>query len=222
MSSEVSPVVERIGTARILPVVVVDDATEALAVAGALRDGGLPVAEITLRTAGALGAIEAIAAEFPEVLVGAGTIVDASQVDDAVAAGARFLVSPGLSADVVRRARHHGVPIVPGVATASDIMAALGLGLTDLKLFPAGVLGGPAAVKALAAPFPGVRFTPTGGVSATTAPDYLSLPAVRAVGGSWMVDRSLVRAGDWAQITRRTRAAVALAARSSLATVAGA
>jgi 2-dehydro-3-deoxyphosphogluconate aldolase/(4S)-4-hydroxy-2-oxoglutarate aldolase len=216
MSADTS-VLEQIERARVVPVVVVDDARDGLGVAAALRDGGLPVAEVTFRTAGAASAIEAIAREVPEVLVGAGTVITAAQVDEAVRAGARFLVSPGLSADVVRRAQEHGVPILPGVATPSDIIAALDLGLKAVKLFPANVVGGPAAVKAFSAPFPGVRFVPTGGVSAANLLDYLSLPSVLAAGGSWMVDRSLVRAGDWTEITRRTREAVELAA--SLSTV---
>ncbi len=121
---------------------------------------------------------------MPDVLVGAGTVVTAAQVDEAVDAGARFLVSPGLSAGVVRRAQELGVPVVPGVATPSDVIAALDLGLDVVKLFPANVVGGPAAVKAFSAPFPGLRFVPTGGVSAANLLDYLALPAVLAAGGS--------------------------------------
>ena len=203
---------EGIARARVVPVVVVDDAAQGVLVASALRDGGLPVAEVTFRTAGARAAIEVIAREVPDVLVGAGTVVTAAQVDEAVDAGARFLVSPGLSAAVVRRAQELGVPVVPGVATPSDVIAALDLGLDVVKLFPANVVGGPAAVKAFSAPFPGLRFVPTGGVSAANLLDYLALPAVLAAGGSWMVDAALVRAGDTVEITRRTREAVALAA----------
>ncbi|WP_426311220.1 bifunctional 4-hydroxy-2-oxoglutarate aldolase/2-dehydro-3-deoxy-phosphogluconate aldolase [Cellulosimicrobium sp. E-16] len=203
---------EAIARARVVPVVVVDDAEQGVLVASALRDGGLPVAEVTFRTAGARAAIEAIAREVPDVLVGAGTVVNAAQVDEAVEAGARFLVSPGLSVDVVRRAQEVGVPILPGVATPSDIIAALDLGLGAVKLFPANVVGGPAAVTAFSAPFPGLRFVPTGGVSAANLLDYLALPSVLAAGGSWMVDAALVRAGDTAEITRRTREAVELAA----------
>jgi len=204
--------IETIERARVVPVVVVDDATQGVAVAKALRDGGLPVAEVTFRTAGARAAIEAIASEVPDVLVGAGTVVRPAQVDEAVAAGARFLVSPGLSAAVVRRAQELEVPVLPGVATPSDVIAALDLGLDAVKLFPADVVGGPAAVKAFSAPFPGLRFVPTGGVSAANLLDYLALPAVLAAGGSWMVDAALVRSGDWAEVARRTREAVDLAA----------
>jgi 2-dehydro-3-deoxyphosphogluconate aldolase/(4S)-4-hydroxy-2-oxoglutarate aldolase len=205
-------VLERIGALRIVPVVVVDGAREGLQLADALLAGGLPVAEITLRLPGALDALAAVAAERPDVLVGAGTVVTERQVDEVVDAGATFLVSPGLHEPVVRRAQERGVPILPGVATASDLMRAVALGLDVVKLFPAGLVGGPGAVTALGAPFPRMRFMPTGGVSAANLADYLALPAVLAAGGSWMVERSLVTAGDWDEIARRTREAVALAA----------
>nr|WP_216648339.1 bifunctional 4-hydroxy-2-oxoglutarate aldolase/2-dehydro-3-deoxy-phosphogluconate aldolase [Isoptericola chiayiensis] len=195
---------------RLVPVVVVDGADQGLGLADALIAGGLPVAEITLRTAGGLDAIRAVAAERPDVVVGAGTVTTAAQVDDVVGAGARYIVSPGLSRAVVERAQEHGVPVLPGVATATDVMTALDLGVETVKLFPASVVGGPAALKALAAPFPGVRFVPTGGVSADNLPDYLALKPVLAVGGSWMVAKGLVDAGDWAEITRRTTEAVDL------------
>ncbi|WP_125776850.1 bifunctional 4-hydroxy-2-oxoglutarate aldolase/2-dehydro-3-deoxy-phosphogluconate aldolase [Antribacter gilvus] len=210
--------VDRLGVTRLVPVVVVDDAEQGVAVANALADGGLPVAEVTFRTAGARAAIAAIVKERPDLLVGAGTIVSPEQVDQAVEAGARFLVSPGISRAVVARAQEVGVPIVPGCATPSDIMTALELGLTTVKLFPAGVLGGVAALKAFSAPFPQVRFVPTGGVSAANLPDFLALDAVLAVGGSWMVEKSLVAAGDFAEITRRSREAVAVAAPQTLTT----
>jgi 2-dehydro-3-deoxyphosphogluconate aldolase/(4S)-4-hydroxy-2-oxoglutarate aldolase len=144
------------------------------------------------------------------VVVGAGTVTTAGQVDDVVSAGARYIVSPGLSEAVVRRAQEHGVPVLPGVATPTEIMAALELGVETVKLFPASVVGGPAAIKAFAAPFPQLRFVPTGGVNADNLGDYLGLQPVLAVGGSWMVEKSLVTAGDWDEITRRTRDAVAL------------
>lgn len=203
--------IDQLRAGRIVPVVVVDDAAQGVGVASALADGGLPVAEVTFRTAGARAAIEAITAERPDVLVGAGTVVTPRQVDEAVAAGARFLVSPGFNAAVVRAAQAAGVPILPGVATPSDIMAALEAGLTTVKLFPAGVVGGPSAIKAYSAPFGQVRFVPTGGVSVANLRDYLELPAVLAVGGSWMVEKALVTAGDFTEVTRRTAEAVALA-----------
>ncbi|GAA1717561.1 bifunctional 4-hydroxy-2-oxoglutarate aldolase/2-dehydro-3-deoxy-phosphogluconate aldolase [Isoptericola hypogeus] len=205
-------VVAALGAHRLVPVVVVDGAEQGARLADALVAGGLPVAEITLRTAGGIDAIRAVASTQPDVVVGAGTVTTVAQVDAVVDAGARYIVSPGLSASVVRRAQEHGVPILPGVATPSEIMAALDLGIDVVKLFPASVVGGPAAIKAFSAPFPGLRFVPTGGVSAANLGDYLGLAPVLAVGGSWMVEKSLVAAGDWAEVTRRTAEAVALAA----------
>ena len=205
-------ILARIEALRIVPVVIADGAVEGLGLADALLAGGLPVAEITLRTAGALEAISAVARKRPDMLVGAGTVTSAGQVDQVVDAGAQFIVSPGLFAPVVRRAQELGVGIIPGVASASDVMHAINLGLDVVKLFPASVVGGPAAIKALSAPFPGVRFMPTGGVNASNLRDYLDIPAVIAAGGSWMVDRPLVAAEDWAEITRRSAQAVQLAA----------
>jgi 2-dehydro-3-deoxyphosphogluconate aldolase/(4S)-4-hydroxy-2-oxoglutarate aldolase len=208
--SSADTVLETLAAHRLVPVVVVDGAEQGARLADALVAGGLPVAEITLRTAGGLDAIRAVAANQPDVIVGAGTVTTASQVDDVVAAGARFIVSPGLSEAVVRRAQEHGIPVLPGVATPTEIMAALDLGVEVVKLFPASVVGGPSAIKAFAAPFPQLRFVPTGGVNADNLGDYLGLKPVLAVGGSWMVEKSLVTAGDWDEITRRTRDAVAL------------
>lgn len=198
--------------ARLLPVVVLDDASAADALAGALVDGGLPVAEVTFRTAAAQDSIRAIA-ERGDVLVGAGTVVSVAQVDQAVAAGVRFVVSPGLSRAVVERCQELGMVAVPGVVTATEIQAALELGLTIVKFFPAGTSGGAAAIAALAAPFGGIRFVPTGGVGPANLHEYLALPSVAAVGGSWMVPRDRIASGDFAGITRLTAAAVALAAR---------
>jgi 2-dehydro-3-deoxyphosphogluconate aldolase / (4S)-4-hydroxy-2-oxoglutarate aldolase len=177
---------ERIGALGVLPVLVLDDPARGVAVARALAAGGLPCAEVTLRTAGALDAIRAIADALPDVLVGAGTVVAPEQVDMAVAAGARFLVSPGLDADIVRRARSIGVPLIPGVATASEALAALRQGVQVVKLFPAAQLGGVAAVKALASVFPELRFIPTGGIGPADVGAYLAEPSVLAVGGSWL------------------------------------
>lgn len=203
-------ITESLAAARIVPVVVIDNPDHAVPLGKALLDGGLDVIEVTYRTAGAQAALTALKA-LPELVVGAGTVVRPEQVDSAVEAGAQFLVSPGLSAAVVERAQAVGVPILPGVATPSDIMAALALGLDIVKLFPAATLGGPSAIKAFSAPFPGLRFVPTGGISAATVGDYLALPSVIAAGGSWMVERSLIEAEDWAEITRRTAEAVELA-----------
>ncbi|CAN5126567.1 bifunctional 4-hydroxy-2-oxoglutarate aldolase/2-dehydro-3-deoxy-phosphogluconate aldolase [soil metagenome] len=201
---------EALRAARIVPVVVLDDAADAGALAGALVAGGLPVAEVTFRTAAARDSIRAMA-DRGDILVGAGTVLTPEQVDQAVAAGASYLVSPGLSRAVVERCHEHGVLALPGAVTATEIQAALELGLTTVKFFPAGTSGGPAAIAALAAPFVGVSFVPTGGVGPENLQDFLSLPCVAAVGGSWMVPRDRVRAGDFDGIAQLTADAVALA-----------
>jgi 2-dehydro-3-deoxyphosphogluconate aldolase/(4S)-4-hydroxy-2-oxoglutarate aldolase len=194
---------------RVIPVVVVRDVAVAHPLGEALAAGGLPVAEVTFRTAAAEAAIRVLAET--DLLVGAGTVLHPELVDRAVEAGARFVVTPGFSDAVVSRCAELGVPVIPGVATASEVMAALAHGLDVLKLFPAGVAGGPALLRALAGPFPDVRFVPTGGVSAASMADYLRLSCVAAVGGSWMVAPSLLEAGDFAEVTRLTTEAVALA-----------
>jgi len=200
--------------ARLVPVVVLDDAADADALAGALVAGGLPVAEVTFRTAAAQESIRAMTARG-DILVGAGTVLTVAQVDQAVAAGARFVVSPGLSRAVVERCHEIGVLALPGAVTATEVQAALELGVSTVKFFPAGTSGGPAAIKALAAPFANVRFVPTGGVGPKNLGEYLTLSAVAAVGGSWMVPRARVKAGDFAGIQQLTADAVALARVSS-------
>jgi len=207
-------VLSALSAARLVPVVVLDDAGDAGALAGALVAGGLPVAEVTFRTAAAQDSIRAMAARG-DILVGAGTVLNPEQVDQAVAAGARFVVSPGLSRAVVERCGEHGVLALPGAVTATEVQAALQLGVSTVKFFPAGTSGGPAAIKALAAPFGDVRFVPTGGVGPANLAQYLAIPAVAAVGGSWMVPRDLVKAGDFAGIRRLSADAVALARASS-------
>jgi 2-dehydro-3-deoxyphosphogluconate aldolase/(4S)-4-hydroxy-2-oxoglutarate aldolase len=199
--SDLSAVVAR----RVLPVIALSDAADASPLANALVAGGLPVAEVTFRTPAAL---EALRVMSERLLVGAGTVVHADQVDEAVAAGARFVVSPGLSEAVVRRCRSMGIPVIPGVATATEVMAALDLGIDLVKFFPAEASGGVATISALAAPFPGVRFVPTGGIGPEQLPAYLAHPAVAAVGGSWMVAPSLIARRDFAEVTRLTRAAL--------------
>src|SRR5690554_2677641 len=173
---------DELAAARLVPVVVLDDAKHADPLAAALVAGGLPVAEVAYRRAAAEDSIRA-AAGRGDMLVGAGTVLTPAQVDEAVAAGASYVVSPGLSRAVVERCREHGVLALPGAVTATEVQAALELGLSTVKFFPAGTSGGPAAIKALAAPFGGVRFVPTGGVSAANLHEYLSIPAVAAVGG---------------------------------------
>lgn len=197
-----------IGVGRILPVVVLEDAAAAGALAGALAAGGLHSVEVTFRTDAAADAISAMS-EHPELLVGAGTVVSPEQVDRAVAAGARFVVSPGFGPAVVRRCQELDVPVFPGVASATEIQMALDAGLRTVKFFPAEQLGGLAMIKALAAPFRSVRFIPTGGVNPDNLPGYLAHPAVLAVGGTWMVAPALLAAGAWDEVTRLTRAAVA-------------
>jgi 2-dehydro-3-deoxyphosphogluconate aldolase/(4S)-4-hydroxy-2-oxoglutarate aldolase len=193
---------------RVIPVVVIDRAADAGALADALVDGGLPVAEITFRTPDAEAALRSLAGR-DDLMIGAGSIRTIDQVDRAVDAGSSFIVSPGLSAEVVRRCQALGIPIVPGVATPSEIMQALDLGVDVVKLFPADLLGGPPAVRALSSPFPSVRFVPTGGVGMANLSDYMALPSVAAVGGSWMVARDLIRNGGFDEIRRLTADAVA-------------
>ena len=202
-------VLSALSAARLVPVVVLDDAADANALAGALVAGGLPVAEVTFRTAAAQESIRAMSARG-DILVGAGTVLTVAQVDQAVAAGASFVVSPGLSRAVVERCQEKGVLARPGAVTATEVQAALELGITTVKFFPAGTCGGAAAIKALAAPFGGVSFVPTGGVGPNNLAEYLSIQAVAAVGGSWMVPRDLVKSGDFAGIRRLTADAVAV------------
>lgn len=190
--------------------VVLEDAAAAAPLAAALTAGGLHSVEVTFRTDAAADAIRAMA-ERPDLLVGAGTVLTPAQVDRAVAAGARFVVSPGFGPAVVRHCQELGLPVFPGAATATEIQLALDAGLDTVKFFPAEQLGGLAMIKALAAPFRSVRFIPTGGVNTTNLPDYLGHPAVLAVGGTWMVAPALLAAGRWDEVTRLTAAAVAAA-----------
>lgn len=199
-----SSFLEKLRTLKVVPVLVLDDAEAAQPVADALVDGGIPVVEVTFRTPAGRHALAAISART-DLLVGAGTILNAEQVDQACDAGASFLVSPGLSADVVRRANERGVPVLPGAATATEIQAAVGLGLAVVKLFPAGQLGGRTMIDALAGPFPNQQFVPSGGVNLANAADYLAHPNVAAVSGSWMVPREAIRAGDWVGIRQLCR-----------------
>ena len=192
----------------LVPVVVLGDAGDAGLLADALVAGGLPVAEVTFRTAAAAEAIGAIA-DRGDVLVGAGTVLTAAQVDAAVAAGARFVVSPGLSRAVVERCAEHGVLALPGAVTATEVQAALEMGVDTVKFFPAATSGGPAAITALAAPFAGVRFVPTGGVGPANLADYLALASVVAVGGSWMLPPQQVAAHDKAGLVDLVSAAMA-------------
>lgn len=205
-------VMDRIAGLGVVPVVVIEDATDAVALAQALLAGGLPVAELTFRTQAAVEAIRAVTHGCPDVLVGAGSVLLPEQVDAAVEAGARFIVSPGIDEEVVRRAQHHGVAALPGCAVPSDLMRARRLSLDVVKFFPSETLGGLTMLKAIAAPFPGLRFVPTGGIEAANMGSYLADPRVLAVGGSWMVRPSLLAARDWGTISVLAREAVSTVA----------
>jgi len=196
--------------APVVPVVVVDDLAHAVPVARALVAGGVPVIELTLRTPVALDAIRAIADEVPEILVGAGTVTSPELVGRAVDAGAQFLVSPGTTATLLREMKGSGVPFLPGTATVSEAMAVLEAGSTEMKFFPAEASGGAAYLKSLASPLPAARFCPTGGITAASAPAYLSLPNVGCVGGSWLTPADALAAGDWDRVATLAQEAAAL------------
>lgn len=200
----------KLSSARLVPVVVIDDAADAPALGEALIAGGLPTAEITFRTQAAAEAIAELA-KNEDLVVGAGTVLTPQQVDVAVDAGAQYVVSPGLSRAVVERCLERGVLALPGAVTATEVQAALELGLSAVKFFPAATSGGAAAIKALAAPFPNLSFVPTGGISASNLAEYLAVPAIKAVGGSWMVPRNLIQERDTAAITELVSQAVQLA-----------
>jgi len=186
--------------APVIPVVVLHDEETAVPMAEALTAGGLPVMEVTLRTHAALRAIERIAAEVPDAVIGAGTVLTPDQARQAVDAGARFLVSPGFRAGLLDIILAAGVPYLPGVASVSEAMAVLERGVTEMKFFPDEASGGASYLHALAGPLPQVRFCPTGGITPETAPDYLALPNVACVGGSWMAPADAVAARDWARV----------------------
>lgn len=199
-----------LAAARILPVVTIDDAHDAPALVAALVGAGLATVEITLRTNAALHAIRRAVAEVPEAIVGAGTVTSAALAAAAIDAGARFVVSPGFGADVIDAAGERGVPAIPGVATATELQQAVQLECSIVKLFPAGVIGGPHLIEALSAVWGEVRFVPTGGITASNAGNYLALPQVLAVGGSWMVPRAAVADRDWSTIIHAAYAAAHL------------
>ncbi|MDY6077444.1 bifunctional 4-hydroxy-2-oxoglutarate aldolase/2-dehydro-3-deoxy-phosphogluconate aldolase [Mobiluncus sp.] len=193
----------------IVPVVVLDRVEDAVPTARALLEGGIKSAEVTFRTPVAVDCIAAIFREVPEITVGAGTVVNKEQARRAVDAGAKFLVSPGVSKEVAKAAAEANVPLLPGIANPTDIMATLKWGLEVVKFFPASALGGLGLLKAFAGPFPQMKFMPTGGVNPDNLGEWLSAPFVPAVGGSWMVSAKLVHAADFAQITRLSAEAIA-------------
>lgn len=203
-----NPILEQFQKLGIIPVVVIDDAKDAVPLAKALCEGGLPVAEVTFRTDAAEEAIRLMSEAYPEMLVGAGTVLTTEQVDRAVAAGSKFIVSPGLNPKVVKYCQEKNVPITPGTARPTDIEMALELGLDVVKFFPAEQNGGLAMIKAMAAPYTKVKFMPTGGINAKNLKSYLDFDKIIACGGSWMVPKDLVAAGDFEAIKNLTREAV--------------
>jgi len=201
-------VLEQISKIGIVPVVKIDRAEDALPLAKALCAGGLPCAEVTFRTDAAAEAIKIMTDNFPNMCVGAGTVLNASQVDAAVEAGAKFIVSPGLNPNTVKYCQQKGVPVTPGTSSPSDIEIAIELGLDVVKFFPAEQSGGLAKIKAMAAPYVNMKFMPTGGINAKNLTAYLDFPKIIACGGSWMVPGDLINAGEWDKIEQLTREAV--------------
>ena len=201
-------VLEKIQEIGIVPVVVLEDAKDAAPLAQALMDGGLPCAEVTFRTDAAEESIRIMSEQFPDMLVGAGTVLTTDQVDRAVAAGAKFIVSPGLNPRIVKYCVDKGILITPGCSNPSDVEQALENGLEVVKFFPAEAAGGLPMIKAMAAPYVGVKFMPTGGINAKNVRDYLSYDRVIACGGSWMVKGELVKEGRFDEIEKLTREAV--------------
>ena len=204
--NEVLEMIQKIG---IVPVVVLDDAKDAAPLAKALCEGGLPCAEVTFRTAAAEESIRIMAKEFPDMLVGAGTVLTTEQVDRAVNAGAKFIVSPGLNPKVVKYCVDKNIPITPGTSNPSDVEAAIELGLDVVKFFPAEAAGGLNMIKSMAAPYTNMKFMPTGGINAKNLTSYLDFNRIIACGGSWMVSKDMINAKDWAGITALTKEAVA-------------
>ena len=197
----------------LVPVVVLNDAKDAVPLAKALCDGGLPVAEVTFRTDAAEESIRLMTKEFPDMLVGAGTVLTIEQVDRAVAAGAKFIVSPGFDPEIVDYCISKEIPIYPGVVTPSELAQAVKRGLRVVKFFPAEQYGGVSTIKALAAPYPMMRFMPTGGVNLKNLKDYLECDKIVACGGSWMVKGDMIKAGEFDRICQITKEAVELAAK---------
>ena len=205
-----SEMLKKIEDFGVVPVVVLNDAKDAAPLAKALCEGGLPCAEVTFRTEAAEESIRTMATEFPEMVIGAGTVLTIDQVDRAVAAGAKFIVSPGFDPEIVDYCISKGIAIVPGCITPSEVTQAVKRGLEVVKFFPAEQFGGVATIKALAAPFTSVRFMPTGGISAKNLADYLGFKKIIACGGSWMVKGDMVAAGEFDKIKEMTAEAVEL------------
>jgi 2-dehydro-3-deoxyphosphogluconate aldolase/(4S)-4-hydroxy-2-oxoglutarate aldolase len=202
-------ILKAIGSVRLVPVIVIDEEENAYPLAQALKAGGLPCAEVTFRTAAAAKAIRAMAAD-PDIILGAGTVLRPEQVDQALEAGARYIVTPGFSAEVVRACRANSVPVFPGVATATEMQMALEAGIEVVKVFPAEAIGGLPMLKALAAPFTMMRFIPTGGIGVSQLAEYLAFPPVLAVGGSWIAPSALIKSQSFDKITELASQAVAI------------
>lgn len=196
---------------KIIPVTTIADAECAAPVARALFEGGIKIIEITYRTAAASKAISVVSAECPEILAGAGTVTEVSQAKEAIACGAKFIVSPGTNLEIVEYCKERGIAVIPGVATPTEIARAALEGCEVLKFFPAEILGGPAFLDAMKGPFPQIKFVPTGGISEQNAPLYLKKPNVLAVGGSWLVKNEFIEARDWNAITSEAKKASAIA-----------
>ena len=202
--------VEQVAACGVVPVVVLEDEAQAVPTARALLAGGINAMEITFRTAAAKGSIAKVAREVPEMIVGAGTVVNLQNLHDAVDAGAKFIVCPGSDPELIAEAIKLNVPITPGVVTPSEIMMGLKLGLKVFKFFPAETYGGLKTIKALCGPFPQIKFLPTGGINQANAAEYFKNPKILAVGGSWMVTKDMVAAGDFEGITAKSKAATDL------------
>lgn len=202
-----APLLPMLQAARVIPVITIERVEDAVPLARALVAGGIRTLEVTLRTTAAVEAAQAIMAEVPEAIVGLGTVLDAADLARAQAIGARFALSPGATPELLDAAASNGLPFVPGIATASELMAALARGFDVFKFFPAREAGGIAALRALAGPFPQARFCPTGGINAGNAADWLAETNVAAVGGSWLCPPAEIRAGNWAAIEQMARAA---------------
>jgi len=199
--------IQQLSALKIVPVIALERAEDIVPLGRALAENGLPVAEITFRTDAALEAIRLLRQAQPSMLIGAGTVLNKAQIEQAKAAGATFIVSPGLNPNTVRAARDLDIPMIPGVNNPSDIEAAIELGLTAVKFFPAEPSGGVKMIKALLGPYSQMQFMPTGGIGPHNIRDYLAIPGVIACGGSWMVEPALVREGNWVEIGRLARAA---------------
>ncbi len=211
MSATLTPR-EILSAGAVIPVMAIDDLSTAVDLAHALVEGGIPTLEITLRTPVGVDAIRLIAKEVPNAIVGAGTVTNPEQLKAVEDAGALFAISPGLHETLAKASHQSSIPLIPGVATPGEVQLALEHGLDTLKLFPAEVVGGKAMLKALFGPYPDIRFCPTGGITLESAPEYLALPNVLCVGGSWLTPKEAVQNKDWDSITRLAKEAAALKA----------